>query len=527
MLIGYVSDEHYSALPDVQLEFISTAGSCDARSRATGAIYADLSPGEYEVVLQKVGYGAKRVRIALHPNQPHQFRLLSNCLLGYAWPKWVRSGEQSEFRVHSVEPYKLELLRYGLEKKFVRHLGWHDEHGPRATMQITPDGDYTQCGAQWNKVGYNSATHRQFAAAPVESGLYYFHASTERGSQFGFPWIVAPAKPSAPIAVLASNITWNAYNNFGGRSNYINAAGLPSTPTVNARQDLKRYTDTSYQTWSADDYPPLSFDRPEPWNHVPFDEQITGPIESRNGCALAPVEWRLLGWLEREGFGYDLYAEPQLNSGVLDLDAYRVLILNCHPEYWTTQMYHRVKSWVHGGGRLMYLGGNGINCAVDLIDERAMIVRNGRIKSLWQEGIGAESRFARDCESEANLLGVVFDPRGIMTGAPYQVIDGKHWAFDGTGLSTGDRFGVQSLHMRCPGGASGHETDKRSASSPAGVKLLAKGTNPNDGGAEMVIDETAGKGRVFSAGSICYPASLIVDEPLSRVTANVLRRFLH
>ena len=29
---------------------------------------------------------------------PYQFRLLSDGLLGYAWPKWVRSGEESEFR---------------------------------------------------------------------------------------------------------------------------------------------------------------------------------------------------------------------------------------------------------------------------------------------------------------------------------------------------------------------------------------------------------------------------------------------
>jgi hypothetical protein len=526
MLIGYVSDENYVALADVQLEFISAAGSYDVRSRATGAVYADLPAGEYDVVLQKPGFGAKRTRLTYPADGLYQFRLLSDRLLGYAWPKWVRSGEQSEFRVHSTTSFKLELWRYGLKKEFISHLGWHDEHGPRATMQITPDGDYTQTGVRWNQVGYNSATHRQNMAAPTRSGLYYFHATNESGQRFAFPWIVAPAKPSAPIAVLTSNITWNAYNNFGGRSNYINADRLPPTPTVNARQDLKRYADSSFVTWSADSYVPLSFDRPEPWNHIPLDEQITDPIEGRNACALAPAEWRLLGWLEREGFTYDLYAEPQLDSGLLDLNAYRILILNCHPEYWTIQMYERVKSWVSRGGQLAYLGGNGLNCAVDLTDGPGMVVRNGRIKSLWPDGIGAESRFARDHESEANLLGVVFDPRGIMTGAPYRVIDSKHWAFGGTGLSVGDCFGVASLHMRCPGGASGHETDKCSANSPPRIVHLAKGTNADDGGADMVMFENSASGRVFSAGSICFPASLIVDEPLSRVTANVLRRFL-
>src|SRR3978361_693652 len=116
-----------------------------------------------------------------------------------------------------------------------------------------------------------------------------------------------------------------------------------------------------------------------------------------------------------------------------------------------------------------------------------MLCHKTGICNLDPEGRGgAESRFARRHESEANLLGVVFDPRGIMTGAPYRVLDGSHWVFAGTGLRTGDVFGAKSLHMRCPGGASGHETDKISKCSPKNVHLLAKGLNPDEGGAEMV-----------------------------------------
>ena len=46
-------------------------------------------------------------------------------------------------------------------------------------------------------------------------------------------------------------------------------------------------------------------------------------------CGQAPGEWRLLGWLEREGFAYDYYAEAQLHDGTLQLDAYRVLSSWC------------------------------------------------------------------------------------------------------------------------------------------------------------------------------------------------------
>jgi hypothetical protein len=536
MLIGYVSDERYVALPDVLFEFESRGGSIEARSRASGAVHADLPPGEYTVTLAKSGYGSKRIKLVLPLRSPYHFRLLADGLLGYAWPKWVKSGEKSEFRVHAVEQFKLTLWRYGLQKELVRPIGWYDEHGPRATMQITPDGDYTQSGAQWNKFGYTSPHHKQFIEAPAKSGLYYFHAQTMAAlsrtechsvlpTEFGFPWIVAPAQPAAKTAVLLANITWNAYNNFGGRSNYIHPDRFPATPTVNARLELKRYTDPRHINYDTEDYAAISFDRPEPINHVPLGERVTDPIEGRAPCHLAPAEWRLLGWLERERFDYDIYAETQFHFDQLPLERYKVLILTAHPEYWSSKMYFALKRWVfERGGRLMYLGGNGLNCDVEFTDASTMLVRNTDTTHHQERRMA--SRFAARHESEARLLGVIYDDRGIMTAAPYEVVDAEHWALAGTGLKKGDRFGQQSLHMRIPGGASGHETDKMSADSPPNTRLLARGLNPDSGGAHMVVHETTSGGAVFSSGSICWISSLLVDEGVSRITANVLKKFI-
>lgn len=526
MLIGYVSDERYVALPDTLLEFENERGSVEARSRASGAIHADLPPGEYRVTLAKPGFGSKRVSVTIRDGQPYQFRLLSDCLLGYPWPKWVRAGEQAEFRVHSPEAYEIELWRYGWQKELVRKLGWYDEHGPRATVQITPDGDYTQTGVEWNKFGYANPALKQKVAAPDRSGLYYFHARTRSGLFFSFPWVVAPAKPQHPIAVLASNITWNAYNAFGGRSNYINTDKLPLTPTVNARQELTRYTDADHVNYGTRDYAPLSFERPESINFVPENEVVTNPIEGRTACHLAPAEWRLLGWLEREGFAYDFYAETQFHSGLLNLDDYRVLILSTHPEYWSQEMYYKLKAWVHErGGKLLYLGGNGLNCDVEFLDDTTIIVQNGDERERIRRGV-EESRFHTRAESEANLLGVVFTYDGIMTSAPYRALDAAHWIFAGTGLKNGDLFGEKSLHRRCPGGASGHETDKISPFSPKNVHRLAQGTNPDNGGADLVIYDTESAGSVFSAGSVTWPSAILVDDAVSKITANVVRRFL-
>jgi len=525
MLIGYVSDDRYLALPDVLLEFRRDDLSVETRSRASGAVHADLLPGPYAVILHRTGFGPKRVQMIVAPGEPYHFRLLPDVLLGYAWPNWVQAGGRSEFRVHSPEAYKLQLWRYGYKKEMIRTLGWFDEHGPRVTVQISPDGDYAQKGVEWNKHGYANPVHLQYCQAPEHSGLYYFHARTASGLAFSFPWIVAPAKPQSKIAVLASNITWNAYNNFGGRSNYIHPDRLPPTPTVNARLELHRYTDAEHITYAADCYAPLSFDRPEPINSIAESEEIHNPIEGRAACHLAAAEWRLLGWLEREGFSYDLWAETQLHHGPLNLDDYKVLILNTHPEYWSKAMYQSVKAWVNDrGGKLVYLGGNGMNCLVEFVDPYTVIYDNGNGHELKRRGL--ESRTHLKFESEANLLGAVFTEAGAMTGAPYRVVDSRHWVFEGTGLKDGDIFGRESLHMRCPGGASGHETDKISASSPKNVKKLAKGMNVNDGGADMLCYDTPSGGAVFSASSICWTSSILVDEGVSKITANVLRRFL-
>jgi len=539
MLIGYVSDERYVAVSGVAVE-VERDGQSIAVVYSTprGAIYADIAPGPCKVTLAKDGFGSKSVELTADAATPYQFRLLTDGLLGYMWPKWVKTGERSEFRVHAVEAYQLTLWRYGKEKEFVRMLGWFDEHGPKATMQITPDGDYTRTGVEWNKRGYGSPHHTQTVVGPERSGLYYLHAKTESGAFFSFPWVVAPAKPSAKIVVVHSTNTWNAYNNFGGRSNYVNATELPPTPVVNARLDLLRYTNIdAFNEWSFPDeaYGPVSFERPEPCNLVPEDTEVTDPIRGRTGNHLAPAEWRMLGWLEREGYAYDVYSEQQLHDGKIDLDSYGVLVICAHPEYWSREMYQQVKDWVYDrGGHFMYLGGNGMNCEVEFLDNDALHFRNylkteGGKLGMYDPSDPTrylESRFHRTYESEANLTGLVTTETGIMTAAPYKTLNADHWVFEGTGLKNGDIFGEESLHERVHGGASGHETDKMSASTPKNAVLLAKGTNIDEGGAEIVTFDTPSGGGVFSVGSITWPASILVSDAVSQITKNVIDRFV-
>ena len=118
--LAYVSDEMYLAIADVMAEFVSRNGAVTVlRSSPRGAFYGELSPGSYRVTLSRQGFGPRIVDVTLGAEPPHQFRLLSDGLLGYMWPKWVRSGESAEFRVHSLEQYQLSLWRYGWREECV------------------------------------------------------------------------------------------------------------------------------------------------------------------------------------------------------------------------------------------------------------------------------------------------------------------------------------------------------------------------------------------------------------------------
>ena len=253
MLIGYVSDERYVALPDVLLEFIDArGGSWEARSRASGSVHADLPPGEYRVVLQKPGFGAKFGRVTLPAAEPHQFRLLVRR------PARLRLAEVGAGRRDSPSSASTRSSRTssncggtaGSRSSSAASAGTTSTaRGPSCRSRPTA----TTPGPASSGTRSATPTRSTRSTSPARSaaGCTTSARPPPSGRRFAFPWVVAPAKPTAPVAVLASNITWNAYNNFGGRSNYIHADGLPPTPTVNARAELKRYTDAGFFTWGC------------------------------------------------------------------------------------------------------------------------------------------------------------------------------------------------------------------------------------------------------------------------------------
>jgi len=221
-----------------------------------------------------------------------------------------QSGEKSEFRVHSPEAYELELWRYGWKKSsFANSAGTTStDRGPRA--------DHSRWrllahGRRVEQFGYANPALKQYVTAPDRSDCITFTREPDR-AVFFVSWVVAPAAPQHKLAVLASNITWNTYNAFGAAAITSTSTNCPSCRRQCAA-GARSVHRSGIRHYAVEEYAPLSFERPESINFVPENEQVTDPIEGRTACHLAPAEWRLLGWLEREGFEYDFYAETQFH----------------------------------------------------------------------------------------------------------------------------------------------------------------------------------------------------------------------
>jgi N,N-dimethylformamidase len=238
-------------------------------------------------------------------------------------------------------------------------------------------------------------------------------------------------------------------------------------------------------------------------------------------------------------------------------------------------MLDALEAYLDGGGRFMYLGGNGLFGVVSIDPERPHVHELRR----WGTGWPFEMPPAERHHSMTGELGGTWrnrgrGPHGIVglgtagagfdRGSPYRRLPDSHdprVAFMFEGID-GDLIGDEpNLQVRW--GAAGYEFDRVEAElgSPATTLRLATSVRFNASHRSMVDDEMyflqgrdgarvgdpqvpeqahrfaradmayleyPNGGAVFSAGSICWRGCLSAndyDGTVSRLTENVLRRF--
>lgn len=252
----------------------------------------------------------------------------------------------------------------------------------------------------------------------------------------------------------------------------------------------------------------------------------------------------LVEWLERIGVAFDVLADEDVHrDGVDALGRYRVVLTGSHPEYVTGAMLDAFEGYVGGGGRLMYLGGNGFFWVTSLHSRGHLVeVRRGQTNQLPWDSRPGELHHATTGEPGGlwelrgrparRLAGVGFTALGE-AARPYvrtaAARDPRYaWVFDG--LAADDVVGGGGLIF---GDAGGYEVDRVDAALgwPRETVVLATAEGQGDefdvllsGGshfvkppvgtppfarADLALLERPGGGAVFSVGSISWVGSLL------------------
>ena len=320
----------------------------------------------------------------------------------------------------------------------------------------------------WSAHRDGPALLRVVRAGDWPSGLYFLRATAADGRVGYAPFIVRPRRLGTHrVAVVLSTNTWAAYN-------FADADG-------------DGWGDSWYVTAR---HSSIDLGRPFLDFGVPFRFH----------------DWDLefVAWLNRTGKSVDVLSDDDLDTlsnGDELARQYDLVVFPGHEEYVTSHEYDVIQRYRDDGGNLAYLAANNLYRRVDRVGQT--LVR----RATWRQ-LG---------RPESSVVGVQYvgSDQGQRQDA-YRVTGGASapWAFAGTGLADGDRFGRYGI-----------EIDARTAASPSGIQVLARIPDLLGAGrsAEMTYYETPAAAKVFAAGALNFAASL-GDPIVERLLANVWAR---
>ncbi len=328
------------------------------------------------------------------------------------------------------------------------------------------------------------------------TGYYLFKLTSDAGFDCYVPLIIRESSRVAPLLVQASVTTWQAYNNWGDVSLYINH--LPDAVGFSGEQ--------GYQ---------VSFDRP----YAPDID-------------LGEVEHAMVRWLEENGYdaayvtNIDVDREPEL------LDARRLFMPVGHDEYWSLTERNAITAARAAGLSLGFFSGNTgyrrirLDSATRGGDRRVITC----YKSTTEDPQGQTENTTADAGSGPNarpeneIVGVLWAGWVGIDAYPFVVEDPAHWIFEGTGVERGDALG----------NIVGYEWDVSSNNghSPDGLEVIGRSPALHEYGfcqvAEATVYYPTTNSFVFGAGTIGWARALSVPEYLDarvqRMTHNVLAR---
>lgn len=488
---------------------------------------------------------------------------------------WDFSQEMSSLRVVDTGPHALHGALVNLPARAMTGSKWTGRemcfrHAPAEYAAIHfHDDDLSDCG--WE----TDITWQ--VPEGMRSGAYALRLACG-SAQENIPFFVLPPKGrrTADLCLLMSTYTYTVYHNYA-RVESIDPAWMKMWDDQAASWGAYPYNPGEHKEYGLSTYNyhtdrsgicHASWLRPMLTMRCGF---ITYPDASIRASGLRhfPADTHLIAWLEAKGYSYDVITDEELDTEGHDLiKPYPVVMTGSHPEYHTGAMLDALQTYRDGGGRLIYLGGNGFYWKVARHKQapaaieirraeggiRAWAAEPGEYYNAFDGEYGGLWR--RNGRPPQNLVGVGFTAQGNFVGSYYRrkedaLSSRAAWILDGVSEEKIGDFGL-SGH-----GAAGFELDRAEPrlGTPAHAVVLAQSEGhkpeapwvlvpeehlthivtwamepaPKLIRADMVFFEAPNNGAVFSTGSITFCGSLPpnnFENNCSRILKNVLDRFL-
>ena len=416
------------------------------------------------------------------------------------------------------------------------------------------------------------ATHQWRVPASAKSGIYVARIRFNldgKAQDYPVTFIVrkARSRPKAPMLVLCSTSTWLAYNAAPFAENIPPGTNFGTNGHKSSHPEAPAYS--CYRDHHAGQ-PSYQFGLRMPWPAagpaVLYSSRETGYSHLMRGERFFHV------WLDQAGYDYDVISDLDLHRDPGLLRGYRVVVLNGHSEYWSSEAYEGVDRFLRQGGAAVVLSGNtmfwrttfsadGSVMECRKYDERIGGRGGAPIGELYHSHDARRGSLMRECGYPAwRVVGLECCGWGgveAREAGVYHAASPGHFLFnqpEKVGLVAGETFG------HAPGGNShkavGHEYDVRLSTlikmtsqipaggslpeEPPGIATLAVGKRPNQNAldfftnptrspegvlAEMIYWERPQGGRVFNAGAIGAGWAISADPKFQALMRNVLHAF--
>ncbi len=332
-----------------------------------------------------------------------------------------------------------------------------------------------------NSITVKDKNSFSLATDNLSPGVYNIQLK-DKSSIFNIP-VIINSKTVSKLIVLAPITTWHAYNYYNGKCFYVNTKDDCCVYHISTQRPLVS----------------CLFDSLLVGHDLFIFNNIYRFFYENYGCNVYP--------------DYYLEAFPELFKNT------STVVFAQHCEYFSSKMFNALAEF-SSQKNIISLGGNQAYYKIQFSDNYKTIECRKDGTFLDNTLIPA-GNWRTAYSDEATYWGNAFTDAGYETYCSYKVKNASHWIYKDCAVKNEDEFGKYGIDNR---GLSGDEMDKINSNSPKNTILLAKGTNPDNGGGEIIIIENK-KNAILSFGSIACGSGLYKDKVFTQMIVNFMSKY--